>query len=422
MPEVWLPLNFSLSISKILNIRGCTLPFGGIILGRPSSTKTLAIELFRQSANTYYTDAFTTKSFVSHSTSVAKDRLGEIDLLPKIKNKTFLTPELAPTFSAKEEDLLNIIGIITRILDGHGYESDSGVHGHRGYSGEWMFVWVGAAVDIPRKVYKLLGNLGPKLYFLRLPKIDRSDDKLVELMTNSDKFRKRIEAIRDALSEYLASFDRCPIADGDGSLKKIPWNVTKDCPQAKLAIAKLAKLLAHLRGTVSTWHTEDGGGSDYAFSLPNIEDPSRASTQLYNLARGHALSQGRNYVNMEDLDIVTKVVLSTAPIERVTIFDFLLQNNGGLTTTELVDVHGISKPTALRTMAEFKVLELVDVEWTAEHESSPRIMKLKKEFEWFLGQEFTGIRRGFIPIDNSMFLEGRKEKTPLVSKGRERQV
>jgi hypothetical protein len=35
---------------------------------------------------------------------VAKEQLQEIDMLPKIKNKLFLTPELAPTFAAKEDD------------------------------------------------------------------------------------------------------------------------------------------------------------------------------------------------------------------------------------------------------------------------------------------------------------------------------
>ncbi len=43
-------------------------------------------------------DNFTPKSFVSHAASVAQDKLGEIDLLPKIRNKTMLTKELAPLF------------------------------------------------------------------------------------------------------------------------------------------------------------------------------------------------------------------------------------------------------------------------------------------------------------------------------------
>ena len=116
------------------------------MLGSPSSLKTVGIELFRKSRQTYYTDNFSAKSFVSHSTAVTKEQLEEIDMLPKIRNKLFLTPELAPTFAAKDEDLIQILGIMTRVLDGHGYESDSGAHG--GYNERMMFVWVGAAVDI----------------------------------------------------------------------------------------------------------------------------------------------------------------------------------------------------------------------------------------------------------------------------------
>jgi hypothetical protein len=117
LPNLWLSLEFQLSILRILNIQDCTLPFAGIVLGRPSSLKTVGIELFRKWHHTYYTDNFSAKAFVSHSTAVLKEELVEIDMLPKIKNKCFLTPELAPTFAAKDEDLIQVLGIMTRILD-----------------------------------------------------------------------------------------------------------------------------------------------------------------------------------------------------------------------------------------------------------------------------------------------------------------
>ena len=177
IPNLWPALEFELSILRILNVKDCTLPFAGIILGPPSSLKTQAIELLRNWPHTFYTDNFSAKSFVSHTTSVTREQLAQIDLLPKIKNKCFLTPELAPTFAAKDDDLVQILGIMTRILDGNGYESDSGAQGHRGYNGEMMFTWVGAAVDIPHKVYKYLGTLGPKLYFFRPPIIQKKTEE-----------------------------------------------------------------------------------------------------------------------------------------------------------------------------------------------------------------------------------------------------
>ncbi|MGA7899932.1 MAG: hypothetical protein WCA39_13845 [Nitrososphaeraceae archaeon] len=160
IPNLWPGLEFELSILRILNLNGCTLPFAGIILGPPSSFKTQVIELLRNWPYTFYTDNFSAKSFVSHTTAVPRDQLAQIDLLPKIKNRCFLTSELAPTFAARDDDLVQILGIMTRILDGNGYESDSVAQGHRGYNGEMMFTWVGAAVDIPHKVHKYLGTLG----------------------------------------------------------------------------------------------------------------------------------------------------------------------------------------------------------------------------------------------------------------------
>ena len=83
-------------------------------------------------------------------------------------------------FTAKEEDLRNILGIITRIADGQGLASDSGAHGHRAYEGTHMLVWIGAAVDVPYSVYKVLASLGPKLYFFRLPFEDRTVDDIIK--------------------------------------------------------------------------------------------------------------------------------------------------------------------------------------------------------------------------------------------------
>ncbi len=106
LPGLWDSLELELSVQKILNIKEYTLPFAGIVLGRPSSLKTIGIELFRKWPNTYYTDNFSAKAFVSHSTAVKREELDKIDMLPKIKNKLFLTPELSPTFSKKDDDLI----------------------------------------------------------------------------------------------------------------------------------------------------------------------------------------------------------------------------------------------------------------------------------------------------------------------------
>ena len=95
------------------------------------------------------------------------------------------------------------------------------------------------------------------------------------------------------------------------------------------------------------------------YTFATVEEPDRAITQLRNLARGHSLSQGRNYITQEDIRIVIKVVFSTASMERVRIFELLLQFRGRLTTSDITASLNIVNNTAKRTMTEFKALDLV---------------------------------------------------------------
>ena len=196
IPKLWPGLEFALSVKSILNIKCCTLPFAGIILGPASSLKTVAIELFRECHHTFYTDNFSAKAFVSHNSAVKKEKLKEIDMLPRIKNKFFLTPELAPTFAQREEELIQTLGIMTRILDGHGYESDTGAQGHRGYNENIMFAWLGAAVDIPHKVHRQLSGTWDRNYIStgyrdqRNPKIITTIREMRILERRSRQFKK----------------------------------------------------------------------------------------------------------------------------------------------------------------------------------------------------------------------------------------
>ena len=284
LPGLWSSLEFIISVQKILNIADCTLPFAGILLGNPSSLKTVGIELFRKWDNTFYTDSFSAKSFVSHSPAVKKNELGNIDMLPKIKNQFFLTPELSPTFAKKDDDLIEILGILTRVLDGHGYESDTGAHGHRGYNEKIMFTWIGATVDIPWKVHKALGTLGPKLYFLRLPKSEKKEEDYFDEMDKD--FTEKVDKISSALMDYLEWFDMCPDLklDEESGLYKMTWDSQRDNPKAKRYLIRLGRLLAHMRGVANTRETYDSSGTSYAYTFATIEEPDRAITQLRNLA------------------------------------------------------------------------------------------------------------------------------------------
>jgi uncharacterized protein YukE len=423
IPKIWPGLEFGLSSLRILNIDDCTLPMIGILLGRPGSGKTVAISLLSRWLYGYYTDDWSPKAWISHTTSVeSEEELEAIDMLPKIKDRQFLTPELATLFNLKEDDLRVALSKITRIADGHGFASDSGVYGHRAY-GETMFTWLGAVVDIPHHVYKVMSNLGPRLYFFRLPFREITELELLSNLTGGEKFNAKFKSIEDALLDYLKWFEIGPTViqktPSQPHLRKVQWESSINDLDAIQCIVNLTKLLGYLRRegaaymsdriNIDTDITENEG---YSYFAGPMEDVTRASEVLANIASGHALITGRNYITMEDIPIVVKTVLSTARVERIKAFIALLDNDGVITKKELADQLHISRSTAFRYMTELMAIGLVDVKRSNEVEytenNNPAMVKVmtlrKDKFEWFLSDVFKQLRDNFTPVDNKQFM------------------
>ena len=103
-----------------------------------------------------------------------------------------------------------MLAILSAVLDGKGLQSNSGGFGQRGYEGEYNFMWLGAVVDIPHKVYEFMGNAGPKIHFLRLPWTDRTEKELIQ-QTVEGRFQSDLARIEAALYDYLKWFEACPV-------------------------------------------------------------------------------------------------------------------------------------------------------------------------------------------------------------------
>ena len=417
-PEAWQLLQFCLAVKSILNIKGCTLPFMGVILAIPSSMKTLVIQLFRKYPYSIYSDSFTPNSFESHNASLSEEQLQKIDLLPKLNNRVFLTPELAPIFTTNEDELRKSLGIMTRILDGHGLETDSGAQGHRRY-GNTFFVWIGAAVDLPYHVWKLLGTLGHKIYFVR-PIIPEKSVYELEKIVKENNFQDKFNETEVSLLDYLAEIDSAPecsnIVIDENGITKVKWNENKDDEQdvAIACIAQVSNLLKGLRGTVyiskskgktrrnnSSEVSDDYANknnqdssffnadeSDYDTDYPIIEDASRAVILLRNLALGNAISQGRNFINLDDVPLIIDVALSTTTRARSELIKLLLEHDGELTTSTIVNENKVSAPFAKKTMRELGALGIVDLSAIAVYNNSELKITLTKEYSWFKGDQF----------------------------------
>ena len=404
--NAWPALEFTLSVSKILNIYGCTLPFAGLILARSGGKKTLTSSMLIPWPDVYYTRNFTPKSWVSHNTSIEKDKLADVDMLPRIRFKTFITPDLTPMFTVDEKELVANIGLITSILDGKGHISDSGAHGQRGYYGNYMFVWVGAVVKIPYSVYKHLSHLGPKLYFFRLPFVEPTDEDL-KACTNEDFERKRKE-VQTAIIDYLIWWETCPqlIQDPETRLLKMKLDESKDESKVKDMLVHLVRLLGRLRCHVDIWPSKqpsDHEYSEYGYALPEPEDVTRAMQSLYNLTAGQALTFGRNYIIESDLHLALKVVLSTASKERTAVIDLLIANKGTVTLSHIAHALTMSKSTALKVMTELAAVKIVNLENVTISYNQTQQIRLRKDFQWILESDFLKLKGDYTPVNTEQY-------------------
>ena len=121
--------------------------------------------------------------------------------------------------------------------------------------------------------------------------------------------------------------------------QKIEWNKSKDDRDAITIIAGTFTyyllVFAEMLRCIRSSNTEDfipseikedvsqnGKTTNYSYNRVypwtsnNRQLLLEQQQQLYNLARGHALSQGRNYIIKDDISLVIKVVLSTGSIEE----------------------------------------------------------------------------------------------------------
>lgn len=393
-PTLVFPAEVAASVIAQILITEITNPFALVLVDVPASGKTITLNFFDNIEGiTYATDKFTPASFVSNASNVKKEDLPEIDLLPRIRNKTLLIRDLATIFSKNDDALNEALGLLTRVLDGEGLNSDSGTHGKRHYTGEYLFMMLAASTPIQPRVWKVMGNIGSRLFFIKMASPEKSEAELVDQITTLSP-KKKEKICREATKDFLHTLW---FANSEG----IEWDTTKDSHEHKSIIARCAKLLAKLRGTVHVWEKKaeknDNFGHQSAvmeYQPPVKENPDRINQLLYNVCRGHAVICGRRQLASEDLSLAIELATDSAPTGRTKLLRCLLDRNGTMRTLEVEKCLTCSKPTALREMETLRILGIATI--TAESDGEvgepENEIKLSKDFAWFLTDECRAIR------------------------------
>lgn len=360
-------------------------PFGLVYVDVPSAGKTITLNFFSDlDALVYPTDSFTPASLVSHASNRKQKDLEKIDLLPRIRHRMLIVRDLAPIFAERQENLLKNLGVMTRVFDGEGYESDSGVHGKRGYKGDYTFMFLAGSTPIAPRVWKFMGNLGSRLFFLNMKSSDRSEEELAELLVQDDFKRKEQECRKATRNLALTLWSR--------HKGGVAWDKKADPPEIRRVISRCANLLAHLRGTVNVWSDEEAGKQHHTNVI--IEKPTRINQLLYNLARGHALACGRLRIERGDLWPCIELALNSAPYNRIKLMEAVIEYAGTINTGVVEEAVKCSNPTALKEIETLRVLGLVDVDSPGEGAVGrpEKIVTIAELFAWFCSDECKALR------------------------------
>jgi hypothetical protein len=310
LPDCWLPLEACLSIIGAAMLEDVDHCIGLILVGEPGGRKSTTLELLgsgtnkEQSADYPITRLhnFTPASFVSHDASKKEDVLKKVDLLPQIKHKIIVVPELAPMFGQRFEDLTKDIATLTAVMDGKGYWSHSGTHGRRGYEGDYRFNMIAATTPLEHRVWQALGKLSSRWIFYRLPQPSGTFTSLKNNFgQNKDMCRTFVEMFIKEFWQGYGTFNWKRENDADVWGELLHWS---------------ASAVSQWRGLLPK---QDLTGYNPAV----IEVPNRLRETLYALARGHALLYQRQQIEWPDVAFAIGLNFTNMPEDRLRVFKAL---------------------------------------------------------------------------------------------------
>lgn len=397
-PGLWPAVDLGLSTAATLLLAENSNPTAVIYVGGPSTGKTTVSSMFdgatvmvngKPEALCYRSDKFTPASFVSQAANRTTETLRAVDLLPRIKDKVLLTPELAPIFRGKPDELTQTFSIITRVLDGQGLQTDSGTHGQRGYTGPHMFAWLGCTTPFEPQVWRVMAQLGSRLFFLVM-----ETGRIVtveELLAGSSgpSYAQRLRLCRAAVHKFLGELFRV-----HGGMRSVQWE-DADEPNTRLWLVRCAMVLAAMRAVPIEEHDADTRTKFYRPGQAEL--PYRALAVLTNVARGRVLVHGRRHVTMDDLPLIAAVAVSSMPGDTSTIFKALVTHGGTLTVEQVQQtLKARHRETARDRIRYLEALGVVEFENPGAGKTS--ILRLRPEWAWCATPEFRALLQDGAPV------------------------
>lgn len=353
-----------------------TKPLSLILEGGSGTGKTAVLQTFlpaddRLKQWAYRCDKFTTKAFVSHAANVGRGKQEDLDLLPRIKDKVMITKELAPLFRGRVEELEENLALLISVLDGQGLTTDSGMHGQRGYTGRYVFNWLGATTPIRRQTHQIMAQLGTRLLFYEVAPITPGSQELLKyaLQENGDQGETECQSeVNNFLADLLAKH---PVGSVAPDSVCIPHEITAQ-------LVRWATLLVNGRAEIKH---EKSYGEWEPVAAQSGEAPHRVINSFKELVRGRALVNDRTTVITDDLLLIEHIAVSSIPGHLRPIVRELRRADS-VNTSRCADLCRVSSPTARKYLRELQLLGIAELEKGSPEANLPDSVSLSAEFQW----------------------------------------
>jgi energy-coupling factor transporter ATP-binding protein EcfA2 len=339
-------------------------PVGVVIVGESGSGKSTVLKFIKENPETYRTDDATPASFVSHDASLEEEELADVDLLPRVRHKTLVCPDMANWFSGSRENIGEKMSTMANVMDGDGYVRDSGSHGQRGYEGDYRFNIIGASTPLETRSWEAMGHTGNRFVFHEHTVTTDLDEIKEQVFDGSydEKVSRCSETVEDLLEDRWAKHG------GYSGVEQASVDVEDE---ARETIAYLAKLVTYSRAPIN-------GGTVHQ------EGMYRIMATLKTLAQGRALLDNRTEVTTGDVEVCARIALSTMPKERRSYVKAIVNPSTGKTLTAqgFEEYHAVksTRPTVHSRMELLDTLEIADYEEIDGR--GTKMVTLKEEFEW----------------------------------------
>lgn len=363
--QTWYATEAVLAAHATLLIAGST-GTGLALVGPSSSGKTTVLEFFEELDDMVYrSDDVTPASFVSHDASKGDEELAEIDLIPKIKQKTLLSRDMATWFAGDQEDIYKRMSVMTNLLDGKGYTRDTGTHGTRGYTGcEYRFNFIGATTPLKPRAWHAMGNVGARLVFYeRSGETDESN--VVADLIDGSNYHEKVARCREIVGGFLRKV--WEDTGGYSSIEAVPPAGTGE----RDFLAYLIEVVRHARAVVDEGSIQTEGGH-------------RIGATLRDIAQARAVLDGRREFTVEDMQVCARLTLSTMPKARRPLVQALLASTAHeeLIAADFERVAGVSRPTAHARMELLDTLGIGRYSEAAENGRETKTVTVRPKFEW----------------------------------------